>query len=338
MPSKAKLKTKTNTPGSLFAKNRGFLGLDEGLDRLKDRFLESLFTYNRSIHAQYLDLMISTPKLPEYLGAITLHDQYLSLMMADGDILSERVVSLGYQLGVRADLGYERIGLLSKEFITRGGGAGLSIRLKGYQISGVSYAVWRNKYYCVSTPVSQDTIEMNNQQSVEFAIASMQHKLTPVIQIKISNNSSHTQAESSQLLGRILEDFFTRLSIADIDPSQIVLQTNFITPGKHSNESKSPTEVAIATLEILKTNVPETIGGVVFVCDGLRPGFARVYLEEFKRMLKRSRWALLVSFNFTRGVHDATLGVWRAKVDQADDAQVSLLQNSRLDWMASASY
>jgi fructose-bisphosphate aldolase, class I len=325
----------TQKIGTVFTGNRGILGLDEGIDRLKDRFLSARFEWQNSTLRDYLELMIHSRGLNQYINAITLSDHAARLLDSDADIFAKCVVNKGYLLGIRADLGYERSSLLKREMVTRGM-VGLEARLSEYKTWGANYTTWRNKYYITTNTPTKSIIELNNQETLEFVALSLKHKLQPIIQIKISTNGNQTAEACSDVLSIILEDLFARAEIMGIDSKDIVLQTNFITPGKYSTTSLSPADVANKTMELFKKIVPSDIAGVAFVCDGLRPGFARMYLEEFKSLLKKQKKSFPVTFSFGRGLHDSAMLAWAGNTLNKDDAQVSLVQNSRLDWIANS--
>jgi fructose-bisphosphate aldolase, class I len=321
--------------GFLFAGNRGILGLDEGLDRLRDRFISARFPWNHDSQRKYLELMIESPGLKQYLNAITLSDYSAQLLDSNAELFATKVINTGFVLGIRADLGYDRSSLLKREQVTRGL-VGLDARMTQYKQWGASYTLWRNKYYITTNTPTQSTIELNNQEALEFVTIALKHKLVPIVQVKISTNSNQSVEATRDVMQIVLEDLFARAEIMSIEPSSFVLQTNFVTPGKFSEHSFSPQDVARETVQLLKNVLPADIGGVSFVGDGLRPGFARVYLEEFKKLLKKQKKSYPVTFSFGRGLHDSAIQAWGGDSKQRDDAQVSLVQNSRMDWMSNS--
>ena len=321
--------------GTVFTSNRGILGLDEGIDRLKDRFLSARFEWQNSTLRDYLELMIHSQGLKQYINAITLSDHAARLLDSNAEIFAQCVVKKGYLLGIRADLGYERSSLLKREMVTRGL-VGLEARLSEYKTWGANYTTWRNKYYITSNTPTKSIIELNNQETLEFVALSLKHKLQPIVQIKVSTNGNQTANACYDVMSIILEDLFARADIMGIDSKHIILQTNFVTTGKYSNSSLSPADVAVKTMELIKAVIPVEIAGIAFVCDGLRPGFARVYLEEFKTLLKKQKNSFPVTFSFGRGLHDSAMLAWAGNTLNQDDAQVSLVQNSRLDWIANS--
>ena len=327
-----KITPKTST---VFTGNRGILSLDEGIDRLKDRFLSARFEWEHSTLRKYLELMIHAPGLKQYINAITISDYAARLLDSNADIFAKCIVHKGYLLGIRADLGYERSSFFKREMVTRGM-VGLEARLCEYSAWGASYTTWRNKYYISSNTPTKNIIELNNQETLEFVALSLKHKLQPIIQIKVSTNGSQTAEACFDVLSIVLEDLFARADIMGIDSKHIILQTNFVTPSKFSNTSLSPSEVATQTMALFQQVLPLDIAGIAFVCDGLRPGFARMYLEEFKSLLKKQKNSFPVTFSFGRGLHDSAMLAWGGDTHNQDDAQVSLVQNSRLDWISNS--
>lgn len=324
--------TPKNKP-QLFHNNRGVLSLDEGLDRLKDRFLAARFTLSGSTQREYLSLMIDAPDLNTYISAITLSDQGARLLDSEAELFAKHVIKQGFVLGIRADLGYERSSLFRRQVVTRGI-TGLDVRLSQYKKWGASYVVWRNKYYITTSTPTQTIIELNNQEALDFVINALKHKLTPVVQIKISTNGNQTMKATYEVMSIILEDLFTRMEIMEIDPADIILQTNFVTPGRHAKQSESPTNVGKITSKLFEDVVPKSIGGIILVGDGLRPGFGRLYLQAFQEAYKKSKHKAPFSFSFGRGLHDSAMQAWAGKDIRKTEAQIILVQNSRLDWQA----
>lgn len=322
-------------PRLLFKSNRGILGLDEGLERVKDRFSTAKFHFSRHNQRKYLELMITASDLAKYIQGITLTDQTVQMLDSNADMFAKLVLDHKFLLGVRADLGYDRSSLLSREVVTRGL-IGLSKRLEMYQTLGASYVVWRNKYYITSRTPNKHIIELNNQETLDFTIEALKNKLIPVVQVKISTNGMQTAEACQEVLAFILEDLFNRMEIIGIDPSHIVLQTNFVTSGRHSKTNVSPGIVASKTAKLLVITVPPSIGGISFVGDGLKSGFGRVYLELLRQAIKKEDFSFPILYSFGRGLHDSAMSSWGGKKDSVVDAQISLVQNSRLDFLANS--
>lgn len=325
--------THTHTLTSLFKNSRGILSLDEGLDRMKERFLKARFSLSESSQRSYLELMLNTTELPKYIGAVTLSDQAARMLDTEAEVMLKRVRKQNLVLGIRADFGYDRSSLLRKEVVTRGL-TDLNKRLAEYKKWGAQYVKWRTKYYITYSTPSQTNIELNNQEALEFVIMTLKHKMTPVVQLKISTNGSQNMQATADVMSIILDDFFSRVEIAGIDPELIVIKTGFITPGSQSAQSVSAHQVAEITYKVLKKSIPASIGGVTFVADGLRPGFARMYLEAFRHYMKKQTVRFPTSYAFGRGLHDGAISIWAGDKNRVSDAQISLVQNARLDWSA----
>lgn len=324
---------KHNSPQALFSKHRGILGLDEGLDRLRDRFVAARFSLTPANQRRYLELMIQSPGLNSYISAITLGDQGARLLTSEADIFAQLVVEKGFLLGIRADLGFEKHSLFSRQVVTRGI-IGLDERLEEYRDWGAHYALWRNKYYIQGNSPTQAVIEANNAESVEFLSLCMKHSLTPVLQVKVSTNGNQTVQATAQIMAIIFEDLFARIEVFGLDPEEFIIQTNFVTPGRFAKESRNPDQVAKDTLTLFEQSLPSTIAGISLVCDGLKPGFGRLYLEKYRALAAKRKWKTPTTFSFGRGLHDNAMQAWGGNSESSGDAQVSLVQNCRLDWLA----
>lgn len=85
------------------------------------------------------------------------------------------------------------------------------------------------------------------------------------------------------------------------------------------------------TVQVLKRTVPAAVPGIFFLSGGQTPTEATANLDAMNR-LAPSPWRL--SFSYGRALQEPPLLAWRGEAANAAQAQLALLQRSRLNGMA----
>jgi fructose-bisphosphate aldolase class I len=80
-----------------------------------------------------------------------------------------------------------------------------------------------------------------------------------------------------------------------------------VIPGKDADEQASIEEVAEATVRVLKTTVPATLPGIVFLSGGQTDEQSTAHLNAMNRMGPHP-WPL--SFSYGRAMQQAALKLW----------------------------
>jgi len=98
----------------------------------------------------------------------------------------------------------------------------------------------------------------------------------------------------------------------------ILLKASMILPGKNSTNQVQATQVAEATLRILRRVVPAAVPGIVFLSGGQSPEQATRHLNAMNA-LGNQPWE--ISFSFARALQDPVLKTWMGAASNAAAAQ-----------------
>jgi fructose-bisphosphate aldolase class I len=86
-----------------------------------------------------------------------------------------------------------------------------------------------------------------------------------------------------------------------------ILKASMVLPGKDCDESADVEEVADATVRCLKSAVPATVPGIVFLSGGQSDIAATAHLNAMNQ-LGQLPWSL--SFSYGRAMQQAALALW----------------------------
>jgi fructose-bisphosphate aldolase class I len=86
-----------------------------------------------------------------------------------------------------------------------------------------------------------------------------------------------------------------------------ILKTSMVIAGKDCDEQAEVEEVAEATVRVLKTTVPATLPGIVFLSGGQTDEQSTAHLNAMNRMGPHP-WPL--SFSYGRAMQQAALKLW----------------------------
>ena len=105
-----------------------------------------------------------------------------------------------------------------------------------------------------------------------------------------------------------------------------------VLPGSTSGEDASVEEVAAATLQCLKSTVPATLPGIVFLSGGQSDQDATAHLDAMNRM-GPNPWPL--SFSYGRAMQSAALKLWSQDlVGNVGKAQETVFARARDNGLA----
>jgi fructose-bisphosphate aldolase class I len=119
---------------------------------------------------------------------------------------------------------------------------------------------------------------------------------------------------------------FGALYRAGIRFEGMVLKPNMIVPGKKSGQKASVQQVAEATLDVLKKNVPASVAGIAFLSGGQSDQEASAHLNQLNK-IGGVPWPL--TFSYGRALQMAAMETWGGKPENVPAGQETALQRAR---------
>ena len=93
--------------------------------------------------------------------------------------------------------------------------------------------------------------------------------------------------------------------------------------GKNYPVQSLPKEVALETVQVLKSTVPKELAGVVFLSGGQTPQQATDNLQEIIN-LGPFDWG--ITYSFARALQEPSLNTWKGKDSNKKQAQLLFLE------------
>jgi fructose-bisphosphate aldolase class I len=120
-------------------------------------------------------------------------------------------------------------------------------------------------------------------------------------------DSKHDIDVSYEVHEAVLRSLFNALYEQNVMLEGTILKVSMVIPGKHSPDQVDAEDVADATVRVLKTTVPASLPGIVFLSGGQEDTQATENLNEINK-LGPHPWP--VSFSYGRAMQAEALALW----------------------------
>jgi len=157
---------------------------------------------------------------------------------------------------------------------------------------------------------SSTAIEANMHALARYAALCQEAGLVPMVEPEIvmdGPESTHDLEVSYEVHEAVLRSLFNALYEQNVMLEGTILKVSMVIPGKHAAEQASAEDIADATVRVLKTTVPATLPGIVFLSGGQDDEQATENLNEINK-LGPHPWP--VSFSYGRALVAEALNVW----------------------------
>lgn len=314
---------------ALMADFKGILATDATEGTINKRFAKAGIRVTPEIRRKFRELLITTPNLSKFISGVILNDEIIR-QRAKGLVFSELVKKNGMIPGIKVDKGTHEFANFSGEKVTEGLD-GLRDRFRQYKDMGAKFAKWR-AVYTVSDKTPTDTCISSNAESMaRYAALAQESGLVPIVEPEVLLEGKHSFEDSERVNKKVLEVIFKFLEAHKVFLEGIILKTSFVHPGLDRSEKPMDEDVARATFRVLKSSVPTTVAGVVFLSGGETPFDATAHLSALNQK-ENLYWP--IGFSFERALEGAAMEIWLAKEENVEKAQEVLYERAKLNWLA----
>lgn len=295
---------------------KGVLALDEHEHVLQKRFSEFDVPFTEENQRAYFELFVSTVGIEESLSGVLLSEEILEKIIQNDWGLTERIASKEIVLGLHfADDGERDI----------------HARLQKYQSYGIR-AVKKSVSVQVGEDVATEDFKKQFQKLAEFSHTLQALSVVPILGIELILEGTHTSGAAEETLLKAHAHLVDVLEGAQIDFSELIIETSMASAGLQNPNTVEPREVAERTVRALTAALPRTIGGVLLFSNGESAETATADLNAIAR-LEPFPWP--IAFCFARALQDPVLAVWQGKQENVPEAHAifrrRLLLNSAAD-------
>ncbi len=298
------------TAQAMVAPGKGIIAIDESTTTIGKRFAAVGIENTEENRRTYRELLLTTPKLGDYISGAILYDETLRQSTRDGVPFAKYMASHGIIPGIKVDKGTHPLAGCPGEVVTEGLD-GLRDRLKEYYKLGARFAKWRAVINIGDDIPSGTCIEANAHALARYAALCQEQGLVPMVEPEVLMEGDHDIQASYEVTEAVLRSLFGALFEQNVLLEGTILKASMVVPGKDCEEQASIEDVAESTLMCLKSTVPAILPGIVFLSGGQDDEDATAHLDAMNR-LGPNPWPL--SFSYGRAMQQAALKLWSQDV------------------------
>ncbi|GAB6195554.1 class I fructose-bisphosphate aldolase [Lysobacter xanthus] len=294
------------TAQAMVAPGKGIIAIDESTNTIAKRFAGVGIENTEENRRAYRELLLTTPNLSQYISGAILYDETLRQSTKDGTRFADLMTANGMIPGIKVDKGPQPLAGFPGEVVTEGLD-GLRARLEEYYRLGARFAKWRAVINIGDDIPTGTAIEANSHALARYAALCQEQGLVPMVEPEVIMDGSHDIDMCYEVTEVVLRSLFGSLYEQNVMLDGTILKASMVIHGTDSAEKASAEEVAAATLRCLKSTVPATLPGIVFLSGGQSDHDATAHLDAMNRV-GNLPWPL--SFSYGRAMQQAALKLW----------------------------
>ena len=291
---------------AMVAPGKGIIAIDESTATIKKRFDGVGIECTEENRRAYREMLLGTPKLGDYISGAILYDETLRQSTKAGVPFTKLMMDNGILPGIKVDLGAKPLAGFPGELVTEGLD-GLRERLKEYAKLGAKFAKWRAVITIGEDAPSGTCIDSNCHALARYAALCQEAGIVPMVEPEVLMDGEHDIDTCFEITEVTLRSLFGALYEHNVMLEGTILKASMVVSGKDCPEQAGIEEVAEMTLRCLKSAVPASLPGIVFLSGGQSDEQATRHLNEMNQ-LEGNPWPL--SFSYGRAMQAAALKIW----------------------------
>ena len=304
----------SETAKALVAPKKGILAADESSNTIKKRFDSINVESTESNRQSYREMLFQTEGISKFISGVILFDETIRQKSSDGESLVSILSKQGILPGIKVDSGAKPLSGTENETITEGLD-GLRERLQKYYELGAKFTKWRAVINIGNEEPSDYAIKTNAHALARFAALSQEANLVPIVEPEVLMDGSHSIKKCYEVTNITLREVYYELYNQKVELEGTLLKPNMVIPGKDSNDSSNPSEIAKYTVKCLMDCVPASVPGIVFLSGGQSDDEATINLHHINVIAKKLQTPWELSFSYGRGLQSAPLKTWLGNQD-----------------------
>lgn len=322
-----------NTAKAMVAEGKGILAMDESNRTCNNRFDKVGVPTTEEMRRSYRELILTTPNLSNYISGAILYDETIRQFTKDGVPFTKVMKDNGIIIGIKVDTGAKDLAGHPGEKVTEGLDS-LRDRIAEYYEMGARFAKWRAVITIGENIPSNACIEANAHALARYAGLCQEGGLVPIVEPEVLIDGDHTIDRSYEVTNETLHAVFDQLYRQDIAFDQMILKPSMSIAGKQCPQQSSVEEVADATVQCLRNNVPASVPGVAFLSGGQTNEQAAQHLNIMNaKYAQQCPWS--ITFSYARAIQQSALEHWRGDKSKVEEAQKLLLHRAKMNSAAS---
>ena len=309
---------------------KGILAADESSPTIKKRFDSINTESTEEQRRRYREMLFTTAGLADYVGAVILFDETIRQSTTDGVAFPQYLSDLGIISGIKVDKGAKALAGFPGETVTEGLD-GLRERLDEYSNFGAKFAKWRAVIHVGNGIPSKYCVDANAHALARYAALCQEAGIVPIVEPEVLMDGDHSMERCEEVTAATLDAVFTELKAHAVALEGIILKPNMVISGSDASKRAGPKEVAVATLNCLKTHVPIEVPGIAFLSGGQS---AKEATEHLGLMHQMGELPGELSFSYGRALQAPSLDAWCGEEANFAAGQEALLKRAKLNSLA----
>ncbi len=314
----------------LATKGKGILAADESTPTITKRFEAVGITSNEDNRRAYRETLMTTEGFNTFIAGVILFEETLNQKTSKGTPFSDMLQQLGVATGIKVDKGLTSIPYTNNESVTMGLD-GLAERLIDYKAKGASFAKWRAVYNISNDTPSRLAIHTNAEVLARYAAICQAQGIVPIVEPEVLIDGDHTIERCEEVTLEVLHAVFDALYHHKVKLEYIVLKPSMVISGKNCAQKASVSQVAEATVRVLRQTVPATVPTINFLSGGQTPEQATAHLNAMNK-LGPLPWNL--SYSYARALQDNCMKTWKGQANNIPAAQQAFQKRAKLNSLA----
>ena len=316
---------------AMVAPGKGIMAADESTGTITKRLTSVGVESTEENRRAYREMLLTTPGLNEHVSGVILYDETIRQKTADGVPFVEVLKKAGVIPGIKVDKGTSPLAGFPGDLVTEGLD-GLRERLAEYAKLGAQFAKWRAVISITEDNPSSTAIEANCHALARYAALCQEAGLVPMVEPEVLMDGDHNIEVSYEVHEAVLRSLFNALYEQNVMLEGTILKASMVIPGKKSDEKADIEEVAEATVRVLKSTVPASLPGIVFLSGGQSDEQATGHLNAINQIGPHP-WPL--SFSYGRAMVSAALELWgKDPKKNVSEAQKTVHERARENGLA----
>lgn len=312
----------------LAAPGKGILAADESQTTIGKRFAALHIESTAENRRAYRELLFTTSGIESFINGVILHEETLGQRNKEDLLFPELLAEQGIVPGIKVDKGL--IPLNAEEKMTQGLDS-LAERLVMYKNLGAYFAKWR-AVFTISDRLPSSLAQITNAQALaRYASICQDQGMVPIVEPELLMEGNHTLKRCAEATEATLYTVFEELHKHRVLLSCMVLKPSMVITGEQHIPQAHTSEVAEATLKVLRSTVPAAVPSINFLSGGQTPELATVHLNEMNKLLKNTSQPWLLSFSYGRALQGPALKIWNGKAHNVKAAQRAFYKRAKLN-------
>ncbi len=325
-----------DTIKDLVVRGKGILAADESGPTCGKRFDSVGVESTEENRRLYREMLLSTPDLDKYVSGVILFEETLGQKDSNGTPFPELLAKRGIVPGIKVDKGVKPLPNSLDEKFTQGLD-NLADRLQEYKKMGARFAKWRAVYSINDVYPSRMAMATNAEGLAMYAAICQDNGIVPIVEPELLMDGDHSIERCFVATENTLNAVFTALNRHKVFLEGIILKPSMVISGNQCKHQANVSEVAEATLKVLRRCVPAAVPSINFLSGGQSEKVATEHLAAMNASSLSRPWYL--SFSYGRALQAPALNAWAENIHDAATvkrAQEALLAMSKANGEAAS--